>query len=344
MATKRVLTGIRPTGPLHLGHKVGALDNWVDIQNEGAYDCYFLIADIQALTTHSHKPHLIESSVREVLLDWIAVGLDPENPHVHFVLQSGVVERYELSMLLQMTTPYSWIARNPTIKAEMDMLQDEMVVGFPSYPVDQAADILMVANVPKHPDDELLVPVGEDQLPHLELMRDISRRFNHMFDVDLLPECKGLVGEVGRLVGTDGKAKMSKSLGNTIYISDDADTVTTKVNAMYTDPNKIRVTDRGNVEDHVPFMYLRVFHKDQEQVDELQRDYENGRVGDVPVKKLLVKTLNEMLDPIRECRDKASKSGALREILVEGTRHAQSLTRDVTNRVRDAMHLRYQDL
>ncbi len=344
MATKRILTGIRPTGPLHLGHKVGALDNWVRLQNEGQYECYFLIADVQGLTTHAHQPQLIEEAVREVVLDWLAIGLDPELSNVHFVLQSAVIERYELSILLQMVTPWSWVENNPTVKAEMNGLENDMVVGFPSYPVDQAADILMVAPVPVLDNNELLVPVGEDQVPHLELTRRIARRFNHMYGCKILPDCKPLIGDVGRLVGTDGNEKMSKSKNNAIYLGDAEATIKKKVNSMYTDPNKIRVTDPGNVTNHIPFKYLRVFYPDQCEIDQLQVDYERGRVGDVKIKRLLAQTLNEIIVPIYERRLEASIRTDLRDLVEDGTKKARLLTQQVTQTVREAMHLNYHKL
>ena len=339
MGINRILTGVRPTGPLHLGHKVGALDNWVKLQNEGKYECFFLIADVQALTTHADNPELIDKAIREVLLDWLAVGLNPELPNINFVLQSGVSERYELSILLQMITPWNWVETNPTVKNEMQNLKNEMVVGFPSYPVDQAADILMVASVPSEKDDKLLVPVGEDQAPHLELTRRIARRFNNIYNRSILPECKGLIGNVGRLVGTDGNDKMSKSQNNAIFISDSEKILKQKINQMYTDPNKVHVSDRGNVKNHVPFMYLRVFYSNKEEIDQLQQDYEQGRIGDVPVKNLLFKTLNELLGPLRERRFEFSNRNDLCDILSEGTKKTRNIAQKVTSAVRDAMHI-----
>jgi tryptophanyl-tRNA synthetase len=339
MATRRILTGVRPTGPLHLGHKVGALDNWVLLQNEGKYECFFLVADVQALTTHASKPELIKQAIRDVVLDWLAVGLNPELPRVNFVLQSSVLERYELSILLQMITPWSWTALNPTVKAEMQTLDNEMVVGFPSYPVDQAADILMVAPIPSLKGNRLLVPVGEDQAPHVELTRRIARRFNNIYGHSVLPECEGLIGDIGRLVGIDGNEKMSKSLNNAIFLSDSEEVLREKVNQMYTDPNKIHSSDLGNVQDHVPFKYLRMFYPNAEEVIELQKKYEMGKLGDVPIKHLLFDTLNGVLAPIREHRQVIENTIDICEMLCDGTQKTKSLAKEVVGAVRNAMHL-----
>ena len=225
---KRILTGIRPTGPLHLGHYVGALENWVRLQSQ--YECYFLIADYQALGDHLDDIERIRESVLEVTLDWLAVGLDPQ--FSVFEVQSYVPEHAELHMLLSMVTPLSWLQRNPTLKAEMDKLESEnqtLSLGFFNYPASQVADILL----PK----AHLVPVGDDQLPHIEMTREVVRRFHHLFGVEVFPEPDGLVGRVARLVGTDGQAKMSKSLNNCIYLGDDEATVTAKVRRMYHRPH-----------------------------------------------------------------------------------------------------------
>lgn len=341
MTTNRVLTGIRPTGPLHLGHYVGALKNWLAIQNGQEHECFFLIADVQALTTHASRPELIKESVFEVLADWLAVGLDPTLPRTHFVVQSMVPARYELSTLLQMVTPNSWVTRNPTVKAEMESLKEEMVVGFATYPVDQAADILMVADIAQGAAGRILVPVGEDQLPHLELTREIARRFNKIYGCDLLPDCKGLVGDVGRLVGTDGNAKMSKSLGNAIYLSDPADTVAAKVNAMFTDPNKLRATDPGNTDHHVPFMYLRDLHPDKDKVASMEADYKAGRLGDMPVKRELITALNELLEPIRERRAALHSRTDLFDSVIHGTECARRLCEHVVGAMKEQMRLDY---
>ncbi|MCH7705633.1 MAG: tryptophan--tRNA ligase, partial [Chloroflexi bacterium] len=277
---KRILTGIRPTGALHLGHYVGALENWVRLQDE--YDCFFLIADYQALGDHLDDIEGIRRSVIEVGMDWLAVGLDPERST--FVVQSYVPEHAELAMLLSMLTPLGMLERNPTLKAERDQLEPRSLsVGFYTYPISQVADILL----PK----AHLVPVGEDQLPHIEMTREIVRRFNNRYG-ELFPEPQSLVGRVARLPGTDGQAKMSKSLGNAIYLSDDAATVTEKVRRMYTDPTRIHATDPGHVEGNPVFIYHDAFNPDKAEVQDLKERYLVGKVGDVEVKEKLARALN----------------------------------------------------
>ena len=269
---KRILTGIRPTGELHLGHYIGALQNWVKLQDD--YNCYFLIADYQALGDHFHDIELIRDSVLKVTLDWLAVGLDPEKSS--FVVQSYVPEFAELSMLLSFITPLGMLERNPTLKTELDALPvDRRSVGFYNYPMSQVADILLPR---AH-----LVPVGEDQAPHIEMTREIARKFNRMFS-PVFPEPETLVGNVGRLIGTDGKSKMSKSRGNVIMLSDDENTVNKKVNSMYTDPNRIRADIPGKVEGNPLFQYHDAFNTDSAQVDEFKQRYRKGSIGDVEIK------------------------------------------------------------
>ena len=229
---KAVLTGMRTTGELHLGHYVGALSQWKEIQDSGEYECFFLLADVQALTTHADNPELLKSSVRDVVVDWLSVGLDPSLPHVNFVLQSQIAERYELSMLLGMLARYNEVMRNPTLKTELNR-QNNASMGFMFYPVDQVADIQMVD--PMIDGAEILVPVGEDQVPHLEYARELARRFNNQYGTMLTP-CSPLVGEVGRLIGIDGNDKMSKSLGNTINLNDSDSLIRRAVNRMPIDP------------------------------------------------------------------------------------------------------------
>ncbi|RJR25128.1 tryptophan--tRNA ligase, partial [Candidatus Microgenomates bacterium] len=221
---KRALTGMRTTGRLHLGHYIGALEQWLQVQERGDIECFFLLADVQALTTHADRPEILAESIRDVVLDWLAVGLDPALARVHFVLQSQVPERAALSMLLQMIAYRKEVERNPTLKTELKQQADgrKVTMGFMTYPVDQVADILMVCPYPPKREDELLVPVGEDQVPHLEYARTLAKRFNEMYGRRIFLPCKPMVGRVGRLVGIDGQAKMSKSLNNAIYLSDDS--------------------------------------------------------------------------------------------------------------------------
>ena len=335
MATKkRILTGIRPTGALHLGHYVGALENWVRLQEE--YECFFLIADYQALGDHMDDIDGIRNSVLEVTLDWLAVGLDPEKST--FEVQSYVPEHAELHMLLSMVLPLSWLQRNPTLKAEMENLESEhktLSLGFFNYPASQVADILL----PK----ANLVPVGDDQLPHVEMTREIVRRFNRLF-APVFPEPDALVGRVPRLVGIDGQAKMSKSLGNCIYLKDDEATVTDKVRRMFTDPTRIHATDPGHVEGNPVFIYHDAFNKDVAEIEELKERYRAGTVGDVEVKRRLSRALNEFLEPIRDRRTKyEANMDDVKDILRQGSNRARAVAESTMQEVRDAMRLRYTD-
>jgi tryptophanyl-tRNA synthetase len=327
---KRILTGIRPTGALHLGHYVGALENWVRLQGE--YDCFFLIADYQALGDHLDDIEGIRRSVIDVGMDWLAVGLDPNQST--FVIQSFVPEHAELAMLLSMLTPLGMLERNPTLKAERDQLEARSLsVGFYTYPVSQVADILL----PK----AHLVPVGEDQLPHIEMTREIVRRFNNRYG-DLFPEPQSLVGRVARLPGTDGQAKMSKSIGNAIYLSDDEDTVNRKVRGMYTDPTRLRATDPGHVEGNPVFDYHDAFNNDKAEVEELKTRYRVGTVGDVEVKQRLAVALNSFLEPIREKRTYYEQhQDQVREALMEGTRRAKQVAEATMTEVRERMGITY---
>jgi len=343
--TRRVLTGMRTTGKLHLGHYVGALERWKEIQDLKDYECFFLLADTQALTTHSENPELLIESVRDVVLDWLSVGLDPGLPHVHFVQQSQVTERYELSGLLMMIAKYAEVMRNPTLKSELEG-QESATMGFMSYPVDQAADIYMVSPTPFQRNDELLVPVGEDQVPHLEYSKVLAQRFNKMYCSDrkkskVFVPCTALVGRVGRLVGIDGQSKMSKSLNNAIYLADDATTVTAKVRRMFTDPNRTRPYIPGNTDDTNPvFMYHRAFNPNKLEVDDLTSRYQQGKVGDVEVKQLLAKAINAFLDPIREKRSKFENTD-ISEIVIAGTEVAKLACKPVIEAVRERMSLVY---
>jgi len=339
MNTKRVLTGMRTTGQLHLGHYVGALRQWVKVQNTNEFESFFLLADVQALTTHADRPELLTRSVREVVLDWLAVGLDPNRPNVHFVLQSQIPERAELSIALSMIAGYNEVRRNPTLKAELKDLGKEATMGFIAYPVDQVADIYMVSPTPPESGDKLLVPVGEDQVPHLEYARVLARRFNKRYGRVFVP-CEALVGKVGRLVGTDGQAKMSKSKGNTINLADDARTVETQVMRMFTDPKRIRADMPGETVNNPVFVYHRAFNPDSEEVADLTERYEKGKVGDVEVKRRLAAVLNNFLAPIRERRAKFEQTD-LRELLISGTQEARKVCLPVIESVKEKMHLVY---
>jgi tryptophanyl-tRNA synthetase len=299
--------------------------------------CYFLLADVQALTTHADNPALLTRSVIEVTKDWLAIGLDPSLPNVHFVLQSQVPERYELSALFMMIARYSEVMRNPTLKTELER-QENASMGFMAYPVDQVADIYMVNPFPAGPGDEVLVPVGADQVPHLEYARDLAQRFNRDYGQVFTP-CKPLVGEVGRLVGIDGKAKMSKSMGNTIELNDSADAVKQKVMGMFTDPNHLRVDDPGDSSDNNPvFMYLRAFDPNRDEVEELAEHYRRGGLGDVALKRRLITVLNDFLEPVRQRRAEIEHAD-IGNILFDGSHAAREACIPVVQAVRERMAL-----
>jgi len=323
---KRILTGIRPTGALHLGHYVGALHNWINLQDE--YECNFLIADYQALSDHFHEIDLIKSSVIDVTLDWLSVGLDPEKSN--FVIQSYVPEHAELAMLLSFITPLGMLERNPTLKGELDSLPVERrSAGFYNYPISQIADILLPR---AH-----LVPVGEDQAPHLEMSREIARKFNRMYG-EVFPEPETLIGKVGRLSGTDGKGKMSKSQGNVILLSDSKESVEKKVRGMYTDPNRIRADIPGKVEGNPVFQYLDAFTTDDKNVEDFKTRYRSGNIGDVEIKTYLSNVLNDFLEPIREKRLYfESNMNIVEEALDKGIKNARESANETMELVRDKM-------
>ncbi|MGA7731327.1 MAG: tryptophan--tRNA ligase [Chloroflexia bacterium] len=331
MAKKRILTGDRPTGPLHLGHYVGSLADRIRLQHE--YDSYILIADVQALTDNFDNPQKVRDNVFEVATDYLAVGLDPEI--VTVVVQSLVPQIAELTVLFSNLVTVARLERNPTVKDEMREkgMEDNVTFGFLGYPVSQAADIMFVnAN---------LVPVGDDQAPMVELTRDIVIKFNNIYGQTLnVPEL--MIGEVPRLPGTDGKAKMSKSTGNAIYLSDSAEEVERKVRGMYTDPTRLRATDPGHVEGNPVFTYHDAFNPNKEEVEEFKRLYRIGGIGDVAVKRALIKALNDFLDPIRERRTVfEQKPEMVREIVMEGTRRARQRGEETMGLVREAMKLDY---
>lgn len=338
---QRVLTGIRPTGPLHLGHYVGALKQWVDLQD--THECYFMIADVQALTTHAKTPGLIERAVREVMLDFLAVGIDPARPNVNIILQSGIRELPELTVYLSMVTPFAWMKHNPTVRAEQKSLRGEVSTGFMYYVVSQAADILFVSPDPAvDSHNTILVPVGEDQAPHLRDTNRIAGKFNKTYG-PVFVTCEPLIGDVGRLVGTDGQEKMSKSLGNAIDLGENPEELRRKVMRMFTDPTRLRSTDPGHTENNPVFIYLEAFDPDTEGLETLKGRYREGKVGDVEVKHRLLTVLDELLTPIRERRAAADKMD-LHDILRVGTANACRLAAETMERVRSRMHLDYDHL
>jgi len=327
---ERILTGDRPTGKMHLGHYVGSLKNRVALQDE--YECFFIIADLHMLTTKPSKEAIerIDQTAREMVLDYLASGIEPEKSTIY--LQSAVHEVYELNLLFEMLVTVPRLSRLPSLK---DMARDagltEMPFGLLGYPVLQAADILMPR---AH-----LVPVGKDNLAHVELSAEIARRFNRLYG-EVFPVPHGMVGEVPTLVGTDGRAKMSKSLGNAIFLSDDPATVRKRVFSMYTDPKRIRADIPGTVEGNPVFIYHDVFNPDEEEVEDLKARYRQGKVGDVEVKEKLARALNDFLDPLRERRVYYERqTGLVDEIIYEGTLRTRETARETLRLAKEAMGL-----
>ena len=329
-ARKRVLSGMRPTGRLHLGHLVGALDNWVEMQKD--YDCFFLVVDWHALTSEYASTAELVANAYDNVADWIGAGIDPERSTLF--IQSLVPQHAELYLLLQMITPIPWLERVPTYKEQIEQLSDHdlSTIGFLGYPLLQAADIVLY--------NAHAVPVGDDQVPHLELTREVVRRFHHFYG-DVFVEPQAMLTRTPRLPGLDNR-KMSKSYGNTIDLADTAESVLKKVRQMYTDPKRVRADIPGTVEGNPVFAYHDAFNPDLAEVDDLKARYRAGKVGDVEVKTKLAAAINARLEPIRERRAAALKRpGHLREILVEGSRKARLVAEATMERVRDAVKLRY---
>jgi tryptophanyl-tRNA synthetase len=321
---------MRPTGKLHLGHQVGAHNNWDGLQER--YDCFYFVADWHALTSDYADTSGVVPHAFDMVADWIAAGLDPERSTLF--VQSLVPEHAELYLLLSMTVPIPWLERVPTYKEQMDQLSDKdlSTLGFLGYPLLQTADVIIY--------DAQYVPVGEDQVPHLELSREIVRRY-HNFYGPLFVEPQPLLTPIPRLPGLDNR-KMSKSYGNTIELSDGPDVVRKKVMSMYTDPKRIRADVPGTVEGNPVFVYHDAFNPDTAEVEDLKTRYRAGAVGDVEVKTKLVKALNTYLEPIRARRaDVVARPSALRDILYEGSRRARAVAQETMERVRAAVKLKY---
>jgi tryptophanyl-tRNA synthetase len=331
---------MRPTGLLHIGHLVGALGNWVPLQDK--YDCFYFVADWHAITSEFADTSRLVANAYENVADWIGAGLDPEK--CTFFVQSLVPEHAELYLLLSMVVPVPWLERVPTYKEQQENLKDKDLssIGFLGYPLLQTADVAMY--------DARFVPVGEDQVAHLEVAREVVRRFNNVFGSGpegpgskaVLVEPQPLLTTFGRLPGLDGDKKMSKSLGNTIHLSDSPEDVVKKVRQMYTDPKRVRADIPGTVEGNPVFVYHDAFNPDKAEVEDLKSRYRAGKVGDVEVKTKLAKALNAYLDPIRERRAAAlAKPEHLREILFEGSKRARLVAVETMARVRDAVKLTY---
>jgi tryptophanyl-tRNA synthetase len=322
---------MRPTGRLHLGHLVGALNNWASLQDQ--YDCFYFVADWHALTSDYADTSALVENAYDMAADWIAAGLDPARSTLF--VQSRVPEHAELCLLLSMTVPIPWLERVPTYKEQIDQLaeKDLSTLGFLGYPLLQTADIIIY--------NARYVPVGEDQVAHLELSREIVRRF-HNFYGQLFEEPQPLLTTFPRLPGLDNR-KMSKSYGNTINLSDDPETVRKKVMQMYTDPKRIRADVPGTVEGNPVFMYHDAFNPDTAEVEDLKTRYRAGKVGDVEVKTKLAKALNAQLDPMRARRAEAlARPSTLHDILEEGSNKARVIAQETMERVRTAVKLVYR--
>jgi tryptophanyl-tRNA synthetase len=328
----RLLTGDRPTGRLHLGHYVGSLANRVRLQHE--YESFFIIADLHTLTTRPEPQFIrkIPTYINDMLLDYLSVGIDPNISTIF--LQSAVPETYQLNLLFEMLVTVPRLERMPTLKdMARDANMDSMPFGLLGYPVLQAVDILL----PR----AQAVPVGRDNQSHVELAREMARRFNNLYG-DLFPEPQPIIGDIPLLVGTDGGSKMSKSLDNAIYLSDDIQTVRQKVMNMYTDPKRLHATDPGTVEGNPVFIYHDAFNPSAAEVDDLKERYRQGRVGDVEVKQKLAAAINNFLDPIREKRAYFHAHPTFpRQVLADGIRRMQAEAKETMGLVREKTGLSY---
>ena len=328
---KRILTGDRPTGRLHLGHLVGSLQNRVKLQDE--YEQYVMVADVQALTDNYDNPGKVTGAVRGLVLDYLAAGIDPEKSTI--VVQSTMPAIAELTVFFLNLVSLNRVLRNPTVKEEIGQkgFGESIPAGFAMYPVSQAADITAFG---AH-----LVPVGEDQLPMIEQTREIVRKFNQLYG-EVLVEPEALIGENARLVGLDGQAKMSKSIGNCIYLSDGPEVVKKKVMGMYTDPSRLKATDPGKVEGNPVFVYHDTFNPDLAEVADLKERYKEGRVGDVEVKEKLAIAIYKMLEPMRERLSYyENRPELIEDILKSGVKKGREVTGETLEKVKEAMKISY---
>lgn len=337
MSKKIILTGDRPTGKLHIGHFVGSLQNRVKLQNSGEYDSFIMIADMQALTDNADNPAKIRDNLLEVALDYLAVGIDPAKSTIF--VQSQITELCELTTYYMNLVTLARLERNPTVKSEIKdkNFGKSIPVGFVNYPISQAADITAFkAN---------LVPVGVDQLPMIEQTREIVRSFNSTYKRQVLVEPEAIVPDEGnaRLPGINGNdSKMSKSLGNAIYLSDDEETIHEKIMRMYTDPKHIKVSDPGNISGNTVFTYLDVFGADTDKIQALKDQYKAGGLGDVVVKRYLEDILQATLAPIRKRREEYARDlNSVKQVLLEGSKHARDIASNTLAEVRDAIGVNY---
>ncbi len=331
-ASVDILTGDRPTGPLHLGHYIGSLANRVALQNH--YTQFVMIADAQALTDNYENPLKVRENVFKVVLDYLAVGIDPEKTTIF--IQSLIPQLPELTLYYLNLVTIARLQRNPTVKTEIQQKEfgQSVPAGFLMYPVSQAADITAFK---AH-----MVPVGEDQLPVIEQTNEIVRSFNRIYQCSVLVEAKGLIPTIARLPGIEGKAKMSKSLGNAIFLSDPLDVVASKVRAMYTDPHHLRVSDPGRIEDNTVFIYLDAFDPDKEAVAALKEHYQRGGLGDMTVKKYLLEVLENFLKPIQERYQQfQAQPDFIQSIVRQGTERAEAVAARTLQEVKEVMKLNY---
>ena len=325
------MSGMRPTGKLHLGHLVGALNKWTELQSD--YDCMYFVADWHALTSDYADTGQVTKNAYDNVVDWIATGIDPDR--CTLFIQSLVPEHAELYLLLQMVVPIPWLERVPTYKEQIDQLaeRDLSSIGFLGYPLLQGADVVVYR--------AQYVPVGDDQVPHLELTREVVRRF-HQFFGEVFIEPQPLLTKIPRLPGLDNR-KMSKSYGNTIDLSDDESVVRKKVMRMYTDPKRVRADIPGTVEGNPVFIYHDAFNSDLAQVEDFKARYRAGKIGDVEVKKSLADAINMHLEPMRERRKEIlSQPGRVREILYDGSAKARRLAQETMVEGREAIRLNYE--
>ena len=333
---ENLLTGDRPTGKLHLGHYVGSLKQRVKMQNSEKYNQFIFIADLQALTDNARNPEKIRKNLIEVALDYLAIGIDPKKSTIF--VQSQIPELAELTMYYMNLVTLSRLQRNPTIKEEIKQrgFEKSIPAGFLTYPISQAADITAF--------NAKYIPVGEDQLAIIEQTREIVRSFNSIYGETLI-EPKAVLPDnkiCNRLPGTDGKAKMSKSIGNCIYLSDSADVIQKKVMSMFTDPNHLKVSDPGDTKNNPVFTYLDVFCEDREKFEEMKAHYERGGLGDVVVKRYLNEVLQDILKPIRERREEFAKDiPAVYNMLFQGSIKARKVAKETLTKVRKAIGIEY---
>lgn len=326
MSKKRILTGHRPTGPRHIGHLVGTLENWTRLQD--THECFFLVADLHVLTTSHKQPERIQENILNMLADWLAAGIDPSRSTI--ILQSIIPEHAQLALLFSMLTTVARLERVPTYKEQIKELNLQPSLGLLTYPVLQAADILLYK--------AQVVPVGEDQLPHIELSREIARRFNQAYG-ETFPEPEALLSEAARLPGVDNRT-MHTSYGNSILLKDTPEETERKVMSMYTDPTRIHASDPGHVEDNPVFVYHDIFNPDKEEVEVLKTRYQKGTVGDVEVKRRLAEVLNAYLKPLRERRaEYISQPKMLLEILFSGTVKAKFIAQQTLEEAHQKMGL-----